>query len=517
MRVVSQNDVSTLDPALAYDTSSISSVRVLYRGLVDYGKGADIVDVVASKHTISPDGKVYTFKLRPDVHFHFALDGSEPGRRVVAEDFRYALERVLDPATASDGLGLPGYKLIEGADEFSADRGKPKAQQRIQHVRGIRIKDEDEISFTLIHPDVTFINYLTLPFSYAVPREWIEKLAKEGQDISEHPNGCGPFEFESWVHDAHVYLKKNHHYFDQSLPRCERIENEIGGDGTLHLMRFEIGDIDVQSLEENQPPDFLRLERTARWQPYIEHAPMMDVRYLCLNTELKPFDNRLVRQALNYAINRDRIASFLAGQGVPARGILPEGMPGYNPHLKSYNYDPQKARQLLKQAGYANGFTTSLLYDAHLWYPKAAQSIQEDLKQVGITVNLKPTTYPELKSAAGKRKNVQMCIIGWIQDFPDPSNFLDVLLNGKNITDTASNNRAFYSNPKVNALLDAAAVEQDRAKRLNMYSQAEQIIVDDGPWVPLVHTDRYIIRQPWVEGYHLHPMWSARYEYVSVS
>jgi ABC-type transport system substrate-binding protein len=323
------------------------------------------------------------------------------------------------------------------------------------------------------------------------------------------------------VHGDYVHLQKNPQYYDKNLPRCERLEQQIqigSSGGTLQLMRFELGDIDLYSLEDTPTPDYLRLRRAPQWQPNILHAPMMDVRYLCMNTELKPFDNKLVRQAVNYAINKERIVATLAGRVQAARGVLPPGMPAYNARLKSYDYDPDKARALLKQAGYQDdpAHPVALWYADMLWYPYAAQSIQQDLKQVSMTINLKSMTYPELKAAGGRRKNVPLSIMGWLQDFPDPANFLDVLFNGKSITPTASLNRSFYSNPQVNALLDAAGVELDRARRMKMYQEAEQMIVNDAPIVPLVHTERYVAHQPWIKGYKLHPMWSSRYEYVKV-
>lgn len=506
---------STLDPAKSYDTTSISLVRVLYRGLVDYGNGANIVPAVAQNYTVSPDGKTYTFILRADARFHFDIDGNSPGRRVVAEDFRYAIERVLDPATASDGL-MP-FSVIEGAEEFTKAREKnPKYSG---HPRGVITAGENKISIKLKQADATFINWLTLPFSYAVPREWVEKWTSQNEEFSDHPNGCGPFILDSWVHDDHVHLRKNPDFYDKNLPRCERIEQLSGGADTLHLMRFELGDVDVYSLEETAAPDYLRIIREQKWKPYIEHAPMMDVRYLCMNTEIKPFDNKLVRQAMNHAINKARIASTLAGRVQVAKGVLPPGMPAYNPNLRGYKYNPDEARTLLKQAAYRDDSANPVVlwYADMLWYPTAAQMIQQDLKAVGMTLNLKSMTYPELKTAGGTRKKVPLSIMGWIQDYPDPANFLDVLLNGKNITESSSLNRAFYSNPQVNTILDAAGTELNRAKRLKMYQQAEQMVMDDAPWVPLVHTERYVAYQPWVEGYHLHPMWSSRYEFVRVN
>jgi ABC-type transport system substrate-binding protein len=511
-----QSDVSWLDPAKAYDTSSIPFVRILYRGLVDYGDGANIVPAVATRWTISSDGKTYTFYLRKDARFQFDQNGNQPGRRVTAEDFRYSIERILDPATASDGMTF--YYNIVGAQKWSEERSKPSTKVLSDHVPGIVVPNDDEIIFHLNHPDATFLNYLAMPFVYAVPHDWVEKLDRAGETLNEHPNGCGPFQMKEWIHDRKLELVKNRYYYDPALPKCDRILDTFGGDDVLHLMRFELGDIDVQNLEDAAPPDFTRMTDSAKWQPYTQHAPMMDIRYVALNCEMKPFNNKLVRQAMNYAIDKSTFTRFLGKRIEVAHGVLPPGTPGYNPQLKGYDYDPQKAKVLLKQAGYPNGFTVTLWYSptAVEWYGKAAQLIQANLKEVGVTVNLKAVTYAELKTAAGKRHNIQMSLMGWLQDFPDPSDFLDVLFNGEKITDTSSNNRAFYNNPQVNKLLDAAGIETNRAKRLKMYQQAEKIIVDEAPWIFLLHTERYVVHQPWIKGYKLHPMWSARYEYVEV-
>ena len=513
LRITSGSDPSTLDPAQAYDTTSMSTTRVLYRGLVDYGNGADIVPAVAREYSISPDGKTYSFKLRNDVRFHFDINGKSPGRRVVAEDFRYAIERVLDPKTTSDGLSP--FQIIDGGKEYS--EAKEKNPDAKIHVRGIRVQGEDEISFTLTKTDLTFINWLTLPFAAAVPREWVEKIEAGDEEFSEHPNGCGPFRFVEWIHDSRLRIEKNPDYYDKSLPKANGLELQIGGGDTLQMMRFELGDIDVYSLEETAAPDYLRLMRDEKWKGLIEHAPMMDVRYLCMNTEMEPFNNKLVREAVSYAINKERIISTQAGRIQDAKGILPPGMPGYNKNLQGYNYDPEKARALLKQAGYKDGQPITLWYATMAWYPQAAQSIQQDLKQVGMTINLKSGNYGEVKTAASERKKIQLSILGWVQDYPDPSNFLDLNLNSKAITQTASLNRAFYSNVQVDKLMNAAAVELNRPLRLKMYSDAEQQIMRDAPWVTLAHTERYVAHQPWIEGYKLHPMWSARYEYVQVN
>jgi ABC-type transport system substrate-binding protein len=504
LRLASKPDPSTLDPARAYDTTSINFVRVIYNGLVDYDDNARIVGMVARDWTISPDGKTYTFHLRPNVKFH-------SGRRVVAEDFRYSLERILDPETASDGLSF--YSNIEGATEFTADREKPEKERKLQHVHGIRVKGDDEISFTLIQPDVAFLNVLALPFGFVVPREHIVALEAQGKTLSDAPNGCGPFKLESWQHDASLKLVRNKEYFRPGIPRVERINTSIGGDETLHLMQFELGDIDV--MNDVPPADFARLTEDPRWKKTIIHAPMMDVRYLCMNMEMQPFDDVRVRQAFNYAINKERLVQVQSGRVSVARGILPPGMPGYNTKLRGYEYNPDKARALLKAAGKEN-LNLTLWVATIDGYDKVGQSIQQDLKNVGVTVSINKITYKELKTLAGQRKKIPLCILGWLQDYSDPANFLDVLFNSKSISNTASLNRAFYSDKTTDSLLSRAAIEQNPPTRLQMYQQVEQRVMDAAPWVPLYHSERYVMRQPWVSNYNLHPMWSARYEYVGV-
>lgn len=517
LRLAAAGDPSTLDPAKAYDTTSMSTTRVLYRGLVDYDDNATMVPAVAKSFTVSPDGKTFTFKLRNDALFHYDQNGKSPGRRVVAEDFRYALERVLAPSTGSDGLSP--FQIIDGGKEFSDAREKdPKSTLPI---RGIKVKGDDEISFTLTRPDMTFLNWLALPFASAVPREWIEQLKKDDKEFSENPNGCGPFRMQpgNWIHDSYLKLEKNPYYYDKSLPKAKGIELQIGGGDLLHMMRFEVGDIDIYVMEAASAPDYLRLTRDAKWKNRIIHAPMMDVRYLCLNTEFPPFNDIRVRKAVNMAIDKSRIVATQSGRVVAARGILPPGMPGYNPNLQGYSYNPDAARKLLKEAGYKNDpqKPITLWYASTLWYPKAAQTIQEDLRKIGMEINLKSVTFAEAKTKAGQRKAIPMSINGWLQDYPDPSNFLDVMFNSKAITENASLNRAFYSNPEVDRLLNAAAIDLNRPHRLKTYQQIEQKIMNDAPWVPLAHTERYVVAQPWIEGYDLHQMWSSRYEYVSVN
>ncbi|RYX84706.1 ABC transporter substrate-binding protein [bacterium] len=514
IRVAQDSDPSTLDPARSYDTTSIIFTRLMYRGLVEYDFEAKIHEEVAQSYSISEDGKTYRFQLRPDVRWW-------DGKPVEAADFRYAIERALDPATASDGSSF--FTGIEGAEEWMKSL---ETKTPLAHVKGIEVPSPREIVFHLAQSDSTFLARLTLPFAYAVPRDYVEGLRKQygsgkllSDALSEHPMGCGPFKFAEWVHDSSLRLEKNPDYFRPEFPKANTIQAQFGISTTLQTMLFEQGSLDVMPITDVFPADFLRLKNSPKWKGLIADAPMMDIRYMAMNNELEPFKDRRVRQAICYAINRDRIVSFLTGRASKARGALPEGVQSYDPKLFSYPYDPAKAKQMLKEAGYKQSAPIPMIYPlTEPWYAKAAQSIQQDLEAIGIKIETKGMRYGDLKAIASRRgpKGGRLVMQGWLQDFPDPSNYLDPLFNKRSIRDAGSLNRSFYSNPKVNELLDSALLTPNGPARWQKYQEAQRIIVNDAPVVFLHNTRRYVIRQPRVKGFQLHPEWNATYEYLTV-
>ena len=393
LHLAQDSDASTLDPAKAYDTTSIQFVRLIYRGLLEYDDRANLRDEVAASHSIAPDGLTYTFKLRPDVRY-------TDGKRVVADDFRFAIERVLTPLTASDGSSF--FENIVGAKDWVENLGKTGASA---HVRGIEVPDENTVIFHLEKPDATFLNNLTLPFAYAVRRDYVADLTKRGLDLSENPLGCGPFKLQEWVHDGWLTLAKNPDYFHRDLPKCERIETRFGISSSLQDMLYEQGSLDLMSISDALPPDFLRLTQSAPWKNQVMSAPMMDIRYMTMNNEIAPFNDARVRRALSYAIDRARIASYSTGRVTVAKGVLPAGVAGYNAALKGYDYDPKRARALLKETNYrddpSNPIPLFYSNDAS-YYSKAALSIQADLKNIGMTVTLRRCVTATSKPKPGR-------------------------------------------------------------------------------------------------------------------
>jgi oligopeptide transport system substrate-binding protein len=509
LRMAQEADASTLDPAKAYDTTAIKFVRVLYRGLVDFDTKGQIVPELAKEWTISPDGRTYTFHLREGVKYH---DGTE----LNSDDFRFAIERLLDPKTTSDGTSF--YSNIVGAKEWIADRGGPR---KLKNISGVLCPDAKTVIFKLEKPEATFLANLALPFSYAIQRKYVAELERKNLPLSENPNGCGPFKLKEWVHDGWLTIERNPDYFREGVPKLKRVETQFGIGSSLQIMLYEQGNTDIQDITSSFPPDFLRLKENSPWREQIQHAPLMDLRYIALNNEFPPFNDKRVRQAVNYAIKRERIAGFLTGRVTLAKGVMPPGMPGFNPNLRGYDYNPTKAKALLREANFKNGSRPiPLLYPTtEQWYAKAAQSIKADLKSVGMEVDLIPLRYSDLRAKAGTRgaQGSRMAIMGWLQDYPDPSNFFDPLFATRSIQKVSSLNRSFYSNPKIDSLLESGLRETVPEKRYKLYREAEEIIVDDAPIVFLHHSENYVAKQNWVKGPVLHPMWSAVYEQLETT
>lgn len=496
LRLALPSDVTSLDAALAFDSISEPFLMLLYQGLVEYGEGVNLLPGLARDWTISADRRTYRFRLRPGARF-------SNGREVVASDFVFSMERNLDPKLA--GLTESYFEGIAGAKDYRVGKAP--------HVRGLRAPREDTLEIELEAPDPTFIYILTLPGAFALPHEAIEKF---GASFATHPVGTGPYVLTEWRRGVKMRFERNPFFSQPDRQYLDAVEVMEGGDSELHLMMFERGALDIADITQEPGipvPEFLRIEHSPRWQGLIEPIDASETWYLALNTEMAPFDQLPVRQAMNYAIDRDKVVRLLHHTVKFAKGILPPPMPGFNPNLTGYVYDPAKARQLLAAAGYPNGFSCKLwLETGNPLLEPAAAAIQYDLAQVGITAQLNPVSLASFLDSSERRKTMQCGLTGWSQDYPDPSDFLDTLFNGTHITEEGCQNASFYNNPKVNALLAAGATCPDPDQRLRFYQAVEQTIVTDAALVPLYHQRVFALRQPWLHGVHLHPVFYFRFE-----
>jgi ABC-type transport system substrate-binding protein len=496
LRLALPSDITSLDPALAFDTVSEPFLLLMYQGLVEYDDGTKVLPCLAKDWKISEDRRTYTFHLRPGIRF-------SNGRAVVASDFVFTLERILDPNTAAGTESW--FEGIVGAKDFRAGK--------TPHVRGLSAPTNDTLVIELEQPDPSFLYILTIPGALVVPREVVEQF---GKSFTMHPVGTGPYILTQWRRGVKMRFERNPLFSQPESQYLDAVDVMVGGDSTLHLMMFERGELDIAEITENPGipvPDFIRIRRTPRWQGLIDRLPAALTWFLSLNTEMVPFDNRQVRRAVNYAIDKQRIVRLLHGMVMVANGVLPPTMPGFNTNLAGYPYDPAKARQLLAESGHAAGFSCKLWYEAgNALMTPAASTIQFDLAQIGLQAELNPIALAPLIDSQERRHTVQCCLTGWSQDYPDPSDFLDGCLNGNRITEEGCQNYAFYNNARVNQILAEAATCPDAERRLRLYQSAEEMVVQDAPWVPLFFQYVYALRQPWLRGLRLHPVLYFRFE-----
>ena len=492
LHLATLNDVPTLDPAAGYDTDSWTFEQLIFDTLVRYSdSGVDLIPDAAAKWEVSPDAKTFTFHLRPDVRF-------SNGRYVTSADFKYAIERVLDPAARSQGMEY--YRLIVGAEDFSAGRAG--------RVAGIEIRDPWTITFHLSGSDPIFPHKLAMPFAAAVPRE---AAAKWGDDFSRHVVGSGPFMLKEWIGGQRIVLVRNPYYFVKGLPRVDAVVEQIGVGEDLQWLKFEAGEIDVSGIP---PAEFPYVMKTPRLKALTLRIVTLATDYIGMNCQMKPFTDVRVRQAFNYAIKKPKLTALMNGRGVVSRGVLPPGLPGYDPDFKGYPYDPAKARQLLEEAGVGSDFKPVLWMRADQTEMMLGQSVQQDLALVGVHVVLKPVAWGPLLEAVRQPNTAKLFSLGWEADFPDPENFLDVLLSKKQ---WRANNDTFYYNQRVDQLLAEAAPRSDLKRRYQLYNEAEKIVIGDAPWVFLYNRVTYVIRQPWVHDFVLNPMRPTRLDKLWIS
>ena len=485
------NDVPTLDPAAGYDTVSWEFEQMIFSTLVRYGDtDVKLHPDAALAWEVSPDATGFTFHLRHDVRF-------TSGRAVTSADFRYAIERVLDPRTSSKGMEY--FRSIVGAPEFTAGR--------TAHLSGIETPDPWTIRFHLTAPDPIFVDKLAMPFASAVPREAVERW---GEDFSRHPVGSGPFMLRQWIGGQRIVIVRNPDYFVHGLPKLDAVVDLLGVSAELEWLKFEAAEIDISAIPT---AEFAYVMHTPSLKRLTTHQVTVATDYLGMNCQMAPFTDERVRQAFNYAIDKQKLIALLNGRGVVARGVMPPTLPGYNPDLKGYPYDPDRARRLLAAAGVSRGLAPKLWLVADQTELMVGQSIQQDLALVGVNLSLKPIALAPLLEAVRQPQTVPFMAFGWEADFPDPSNFLDVLFSRSQWGD---NNDTFYSNPEIDALLREAAPVTDLRRRYALYQQAEKLIVADAPWVFLYNPVAYIIHQPWVHDFVLNPMRPTRLEKVWV-
>lgn len=479
MIVTYKDDVSTLDPAIGYDWQNWSMIKSLFDGLMDYEPGTtNLRKEIADDYTISEDGKTFTFKLRKGVKFH-------NGRELNADDVKYSIERVVNPKTQSPGAGFFGS--IVGFEDASA--GKAEA------LSGITVVDPYTIKFELSRPDATFLHVLALNFAHIVPKEEVEKY---GADFGKHPVGSGAFKMTEWTLGQRIVFERFKDYYNPSLPKLDQITFEVGQEPVVALLRLQNGEVDIPG-DGIPPAKFIEVTKDPKFKELIIQGGQLHTGYVTMNVKIKPFDNVKVRQAVNMAINKDRIVRIINGRAVPANQPLPPSMPGYAKDYKGYAYDPEKAKALLAEAGVADGFETELFVANTDPQPRIAQAIQQDLAAIGIKASIKSLAQANVIAAGGEPDGAPMVWsggMGWIADFPDPSNFYGPILGCSGAVQGGWN-WSWYCNAELDkkaqeadAIVDPARKEEREAMWRDIYLK----IMDDAPWAPIFNEERFSVR-----------------------
>jgi ABC-type transport system substrate-binding protein len=501
LTVTFQGEPTELDPAIAWEVESWSIERLTYQGLLTYvpeagAAGAELAPELATEVPsaanggISADAKTYTFHIRKGVKFAPPVD-----REVTARDFKYSFERMmvepLAPATFF-------YTGVVGAQDFIDGEAK--------EIKGYKVVDDHTVQITLEKPDGSFLYAMTMWFTSVLPKEWVDKVGKQ---IKRKPLGTGPFVIDHWTPGKEIIGTRNPNYWEAGKPYVDTIKFDLAANPSTALMRLQRGEVDV--LGDGIPAaDYQRTKQDPTWGKYVYDASEIATYYVFMNVREKPFTDVRVRRAVNYAIDTARLQKLLGGQAKVLNQILPEGMPGHQADKQYYAYDPAKAKQLLAEAGFPNGFKTTFYGHNVEPFPKLAKAVQNDLAAIGIDASIKlmdKAAYWDFISLPQSHAGIGLT--DWYQPFLDPSDFIGTLYTHP-IEGGANAN--FYENPEVDKLYAASSSERDPAKRIAMFQQMQDLIMADAPSAILYQPVWNGMYGKNVGGYYYHPVWSLQFQ-----
>jgi oligopeptide transport system substrate-binding protein len=481
----------TLDPAISSEMSSHIYVMQIFSGLVKFDTQLKPVPDIAESWNVSADGKTYTFKLRKDAKFH-------DGRQVMASDIKYSLERACYPDTNSQTASTYLSDIIGVQDAL---KGKTR------DLAGVKVIDDYTLQITIDAPKAYFLSKLAYPTAFVVDKKNVES----GTNWWQKPNGTGPYKLTKYSSDNLIVLEPNQYFYGTKATATVAFHILAG----IPVSLYETGKLDVVEISKEYID---RAEdKAGPFASQLHIYPEFSLQYIGFNAAKPPFDDPLVRQAFCYAVDKGRIIRLIQkDMATKAEGIIPVDMPGYNKDIKGLDFDPVKARELLAKSKYgsADKLPPITLTNAGFGGVDVEDylgAIIQDWKQnLGVTVTVR-LLEPGAFHYNLQQEADEMYALGWIADYPDPQNFLDTLFyTGGEYNDS------HYSNKDLDALLDKAAVEKDYDTRMNEYQQAEQIVVDDAPVLPLWFGRSYMLVSPKVHNYDIDPLGVPRLNLVTV-
>ena len=481
-------DLSGVDPQAEMSLAMYGVARSVYSTLVRLGYEGDL-DVypdLAESWDVSDDGLSYTFHLRQGVKFH-------TGQELTADDVKFTFERLYDPAMASPAAMFGVF--IEGVDA--------RLEGNADDVPGIVVLDKYTVQFNLTQPYGAFLAELVTPSLGILCKEEVEKW---GDDYLVHPSGTGPFKLKDWVRGEKLVLEANEDYYE-GRPALDVVEIIIIEDEATGILKYENEELDIYGVPS---AELDRLMADPELSKQIVSVPALDTYYFQLNNFSPPLDDVRVRKAIAHAIDRQAILDTIIKTGQLASTVMPPGLPCYNPDVEPYEYDPEKARALLEEAGLEDGFSMTVLQRSE---SEIVDAIVAQLVEVGITLEQQMVERSAFWDIAYKGQT-DSYYLSWWADFGDPHNFFAYIWRSAPETEESKN---MYVNPEVDELIDRAAVTTDMDERCELYHQIEQIgIEQDCQRVWLWHLETQRMVQPWVKNYHLPPTDVAFYYPIDI-
>ncbi len=490
-----QTGIATLDPAFAKNQSIMWAVHQLYNTLVQTDDDLNIIPSLAKRWEESGDNMRFVFHLRNDVFFHDndAFPNGK-GRRMTAKDVVYSFSRIMDKNTASSGAWIFNGR-VDSLTPFTA-------------------VDDTTFQLQLKSPFHPVLGILSMQYCSIIPHEVVDKY---GKDFRSHPCGTGPFQFVAWEEGQALILKKNPFYFERDssgnrLPYLNGISVSFFENKATEFLEFQQGRLDfINDIDASFKDEVLTKKGELRkdWQGKIilEKHPYLNIEYLGILQDTtkevvknSPLRNLKIRQAINYGFNRRKMMLYIRNSiGIPAEsGFVPAGLPSFDSSaVIGYRYNPEKALQLLKEAGYPNGVGLPVIPLLTIpVYADLASYIASELLQVGIKIQVE-TVQKSLLLEQTAKSEALFFRGSWIADYPDAENYLSVFY-GRN---PAPPNYTHYNNPAFDKLYEQALSEKNDSMRSKIYQHADQIMINDSPVVPLWYDMVIHLVQPYVKNF----------------
>ncbi|MGF1923594.1 MAG: ABC transporter substrate-binding protein [Bacteroidia bacterium] len=494
-------NVTSLDPAFARNQNAIWMINQIFNGLVQTDSALNTVPCIAKTWQISADQLTYTFNLRNDVFFHDdPLFNNGKGRKVVAADFAYSFYRLIDPKVASSGGWIFSDK-VKGGESFKA-------------------LDDTTFQVTLVKPFPAFMKLLTAQYCSVVPKEVVEHY---GKDFRSHPVGTGPFRFKYWKEDEIMVLLKNDHYWEKEgniqLPYLDAVKITFISDKQSAFMNFIKKDLDFFNSVDGSYRDDILTKSGKMTTKYKGKFQLIKGPYLCTEyvgilvdpskeiVKKSPLQYKKVRQAINYAIDRQKLIKYLRNSiGTPAtNGFIPRGMPGFDStKVKGYNYNPVLSAKLLAEAGFPNGKgMPEITLSTSTTYKDLIEFIQGELGAIGMKVKVDVSPSASLRDMMSKNE-VNFFRGSWIADYPDGENYLSVFYSKNRVP--FGPNYTGYFNDEFDRLFEQSYYESDDKKRFEIYQKMDNMVMEHSSVVPILYDQSVVMLQNNISGYQINPL-----------